>query len=154
EVSGSAVARPPRPTVAPCSGCQAQMEIVTIARSAPMKNKLAFASLLGVGSLLAAPAIAQQPPSPAGTQPVIYLDQAWSQGDREWYYNFSQGSAVIAYDIFLNLEVPGGQDLFRSDGNLVRYGLIPTAANQYNPDALPIGISKTLVATTVRGWPA
>src|SRR5262249_54890227 len=65
-----------------------------------------------------------------------------------------QGSAVIAYDIFLNLEVAGGQDLFRSDGNLVRYGLIPAPANQINPDALPIGVSKTVVATPVKGWPA
>ena len=40
--------------------------------------------------------------------PVIYLDQAWSQADREWYYQFSQGSTVISYDIFLNLEVAGG----------------------------------------------
>jgi len=46
---------------------------------------------------------------------VIYLNQAWSQDDREWYYNFSQGSAVLSYDIFLNLEIAGGQDLFRSD---------------------------------------
>src|SRR5262249_33820135 len=106
------------------------------ARSDPMKKNVAFASLLGVGSLLGAPAIAQQPPSAAGAQSVIYLDQAWSQEDREWYYNFSQGSAVLSYDIFLNLEIASGQDLFRSDGNLARYGLIPTTANKYNPDAL------------------
>ena len=56
---------------------------------------------------------------------IIYLNQAWSQEDREWYYHFSQGSAVLAYDIYLNLEVAGSQDLFRSDANSVRYGLIP-----------------------------
>src|SRR5262249_5466446 len=95
------------------------------------------------------PAVAQ-----SKSDGVTYLNQAWSQDDREWYYNFSQGSAVIAYDIFLNLEVAGGQDLFRSDGNLVRYGLIPAPANQINPDALPIGVSKTVVATPVKGWPA
>jgi hypothetical protein len=32
--------------------------------------------------------------------------------DREWYYHFSQGSAAIHYDIFLNLEVAGSQELF------------------------------------------
>src|SRR4051812_3011105 len=26
---------------------------------------------------------------------AIYLNQGWSQGDRDWYYQFSQGSAVI-----------------------------------------------------------
>ena len=89
----------------------------------------------------------------ASDQSVIYLNQAWSQDDREWYYSFSQGSAVLSYDIFLNLEIVGGQDLFRSDGNLARYGLIPTTANKYNPDALPIGITKTVVAAAVKGWP-
>jgi hypothetical protein len=84
---------------------------------------------------------------------VIYLNQAWSQDDREWFYNFSQGSAVLSYDIFMNLEVAGGQDLFRSNANLARYGMIPTSANKYNPDGLPIGISKTVVATPVKGWP-
>ena len=112
---------------------------------------LASPLLLSVagGVSILAPAAAQQP-----DQSVIYLNQAWSQEDREWYYNFSQGSAVLSYDIFLNLEVAGGQDLFRSDANLVRYGLIPTPANRYNPDALPIGFSKTVVATPVKGWPA
>ena len=78
---------------------------------------------------------------------VIYLDQAWSQGDREWYYNFSQGSSVLSYDIFLNLELADSQELFRSDANSERYGLIPQPANQWsNPDGLPIGISKTVIS--------
>src|SRR5215469_2244573 len=83
---------------------------------------------------------------------VIYLNQAWSQEDREWYYNFSQGSAVLSYDIFLNLEVADGADLFRSVANSERYGLIPQEANGINPDGLPIGISKTTVATSIGGW--
>ncbi|HEY4405112.1 MAG TPA: di-heme-cytochrome C peroxidase [Xanthobacteraceae bacterium] len=95
------------------------------------------------------PAAAQSP-----SNDVIFLNQAWSQDDREWYYNFSQGSAVLSYDIFLNLEVAGSQELFRSDANSVRYGLLPEPANTYNPDGLPIGISKTTVATPVGAWPA
>jgi hypothetical protein len=87
-------------------------------------------------------------------QSVIYLNQAWSQDDREWYYHFSQGSAVLSYDIFLNLEVAGSQELFRSDANLSHYGLIPEGHNWMNPDGLPIGISKTTVATPIKGWPA
>ena len=52
----------------------------------------------------------------------------------------------MSYDIFLNLEVADSQDLFRSDANSDRYGLTPQAANpQTNPDALPIGLSKTEV---------
>jgi hypothetical protein len=77
---------------------------------------------------------------------VIYLDQGWSQADRATYYQISQGSAAISFDIFLNLEVADSQDLFRSDANSDRYGLTPQAANpQTNPDALPIGLSKTVI---------
>ncbi|HYY27645.1 MAG TPA: di-heme-cytochrome C peroxidase, partial [Chthoniobacterales bacterium] len=80
--------------------------------------------------------------------PALYLDQAWSQEDREWYHHFSQGSAAVYYDIFLNLEVAGSQELFRSDANSDRFGLIPEAANSgVNPDGLPIGISKTVIDT-------
>jgi hypothetical protein len=77
---------------------------------------------------------------------VIYLDQAWSQADREMYYQISQGAQIIAYDIFLNLEVADSQELFRSDANSDRYGLITQAPNpRTNPDGLPIGMTKTVV---------
>ena len=83
--------------------------------------------------------------------PVIYLDQGWSQADREMWYQVSQGSTVLDYDIFLNLEIAGGQELFRSDANSNRYGLIPQGPNlRTNPDALPIGLTKTV--TTEGRW--
>lgn len=111
---------------------------------------LASAILLScAGSVfLPAPTAAQTP----SDQSVIYLNQAWSQDDRDWYYHFSQGSVVLSYDIFLNLEVAGGQELFRSDANSERYGLITQPpGSPYNPDGLPIGISKTVISTPL--WP-
>jgi hypothetical protein len=48
----------------------------------------------------------------SSTDRVVYLDQGWSQADRETFYQISQGSQVIAYDIFLNLEVANSQELF------------------------------------------
>ncbi len=122
-------------------------------------NKTTLAFLVATGSLLALsagmPVCAQQAGAAQSTSDgVIYLNQAWSQDDREWYYSFSQGSAVLSYDIFLNLEAAGSQDLFRSDVNSTRYGLLPAPASAYNPDGLPIGISKTTVATQVGVWPA
>jgi hypothetical protein len=77
---------------------------------------------------------------------VVYLDQGWSKAEREWWYQVSQGSTVMEYDIFLNLEVADSQELFRSDANSDHYGLTIQPANrENNPDALPIGLSRTVV---------
>jgi mono/diheme cytochrome c family protein len=66
--------------------------------------------------------------------------------DRDFYYNTSQGSAVMDYAVFMNLELADSQDLFRSDANSDRYGLITQAANpQTNPDGLPVGLAKWAV---------
>jgi hypothetical protein len=117
-----------------------------------MKNatrKLGIASLLAMCVVL--PTSAQQAPT---ADSVILLDQAWSKEDREWYYNFSQGSAVISYDLFLNMEAADSQDLFRNVLNKPPFGLVPQPASPSNPDGLPIGVSKTNVATAIKGWPA
>jgi hypothetical protein len=91
-------------------------------------------------------AFAAPPAAHAANSPVIFLDQGWSQADRETYYQISQGSAVLSYDIFMNLEVAGGQDLFRSDSNSDHFGMSTQAATPgSNPDGLPVGISKTVI---------
>ena len=112
-------------------------------------RKLGIASLLALSAVL--PARAQQAPA---ADSVILLNQAWSQEDREWYYNFSQGSAVIGYDLFLNMEAADSQDLFRNSLTNPRYGLVAQPVSPANPDGLPIGVSKTKVATEIKGWPA
>lgn len=119
-------------------------------------NRTALAILSIAASLLAVSAAvtvsAQYARTPqAPSEPVVYLDQGWSQEDREWYYHFSQGSAFLSYDIYLNLEGAGSRELLRSGAN---YGLLPAAVSSYNPDGLPIGISKTTLATPIKGWPA
>ena len=97
-----------------------------------------------LAAALMADAAAQPAASPPG--PVVFLDQGWTPAERAWYYQVSQGSAVMSYDLFLNLETAGSQELFRSDANSDRFGLITQPADpQNNPDALPIGLSKTIV---------
>src|SRR4029450_4727407 len=108
------------------------------------------ASLLAVSAAVTVSA-QQAGATQAPSERVIYLNQGWSQEDREWYYHFSQGSAFLSYDIYLNLEVARSQELLRSGA---RYGLLPESANSYNPDGLTIGIVKTRVATRIKGWPA
>ena len=118
-------------------------------RLTPRKHGSIFAG--ATVALLLAGVMGSQHPQPALAQavlePVVFLNQAWSQEDRDWFYQFSQGSAVISYDIFLLLEVARGQELFRSDANSDRYGLIVQPPNpRMNPDGLPIGLSKTTVS--------
>jgi hypothetical protein len=115
-------------------------------------SALAFLGISGACVLMGAPvgthAQTKDAPVPGDlSTSVIFLDQAWSQADRELYYQIAQGSRVLSYDIYLNLEVAGGQELFRSDANNDRMGLIPQPANpRTNPDALPIGLTKTVIA--------
>lgn len=70
---------------------------------------------------------------------IIYMDQNWSNRDRQFFYFTDQGSRFIPYDIFINLEQAGRQELFRAPENMLRYGYIPVPASKENPDALPIG---------------
>jgi hypothetical protein len=99
-----------------------------------------------IGAFCARSAAAQTP-----DDHVIYLDQGWTPAERATYYQISQGSTVLDYDIFLHLEVAGGQELFRSDANSDHYGMTVQPANpQTNPDGLPIGLSKTV--TTEGRW--
>jgi hypothetical protein len=79
---------------------------------------------------------------------TIYLNQAWTPQQRADYYWGSQGSALISYDIYLALQLPGSKTLFNSAAHADKVGLLmdpPDLKN--NPDALPIGITKTTVST-------
>ena len=80
--------------------------------------------------------------TPLSKEEVVYLDQGWSKEVREGYYHISQGTTLMPYDIFLNLEAAGSQELFRSDANSERYGLTPDPVDpKWNPDGLPVGVS-------------
>lgn len=83
----------------------------------------------------------------ASYKSATLLDQGWTTEDRLKYYFNTQGSAALSYDIFLNLEKADGPGLFREDENLARFGLVPHAADsKYNPDGLPIGLTRTVVS--------
>jgi hypothetical protein len=84
-------------------------------RNSVMWVATSLCSLIAVLFLQPRPVMAQ-----TTSDNIIYLNQAWSQDDRYWYYHFSQGLVVLSYDIFLNLEVADGQELFRSDANSER----------------------------------
>jgi len=75
-------------------------------------------------------------------QTTVYLEQNWTDQEREYFYFADQGSRLVPYDFFLHLEQANSQQLFRYDENMLRFGLIPAKKSQHNPDALPIGLTR------------
>ena len=70
---------------------------------------------------------------------IVYPDQNWDAGDSLWFYNTSQGSNLMDYQIFLHLELAGSERLFRSHENMGRYRYLLQKPTWDNPDSLPVG---------------
>ena len=78
----------------------------------------------------------------AAEEQVIYLEQNWTQEDRQQFYFINQGSRLLPYNSFLNLEQPNNSELFRSNKNMRHFGFIPAKQSRLNPDGLPIGFTR------------
>ena len=72
----------------------------------------------------------------------LYLEQNWTEQERQYFYFADQGSRLLPYNFLLNLEQANSQQLFRSDENMRRFGLITAQTSRKNPDALPIGFAR------------
>lgn len=72
----------------------------------------------------------------------VYLDQGWSANDSLWYYNTTQGSALLPYDLFLALEQEDNDTLFRDNQNMDHYRYLPQKPTFFNPDGLAVGFVK------------
>lgn len=84
---------------------------------------------------------------------LVYLNQAWTAEDRAKFYWAAQGSALLSYDIYLALEVPGTNVLFNSHENSERMGLLVDPVDlKNNPDNLPVGVAKSEIKSgTLKG---
>lgn len=79
---------------------------------------------------------------------VIYLNQAWSDKDRAFFYWAPQGSALLSYDIYLALEHAESKELINSIKSADKFGLLHDGIDPVNnPDGLPIGIAKSVVSS-------
>ena len=76
------------------------------------------------------------------TQSIVYLDQNWDRYDSVWFYNTTQGSNLIPYEIFINLEQSNSQELFRSPAHMERLRFLTQKKSNANKDALPVGFVK------------
>jgi hypothetical protein len=70
---------------------------------------------------------------------VVYPDQNWNSAASLWFYNTSQGSNLLPYDIFLYLERHDSPALFRSDDNMRRFRYLVQKPSRDNRDGLPLG---------------
>ena len=85
---------------------------------------------------------------------AVWLDQGWSDEQRQWFHHETQGTATlpIPYEWFIELEQPinlkswykgEGRVKFSSTKFLQKFGYIPSPKTAVNPDELPVGFAKT-----------
>ena len=72
----------------------------------------------------------------------VYTDQNWSKADSLWFYNTTQGSDLMPYDFFVELEQADSREKFISPANIDLFRYLPQKATFFNPDALPVGFVK------------
>ncbi len=73
---------------------------------------------------------------------IRFLEQGWQPEETLWFYTTTQGSNLVPYDLFLELEQIGSTTLFRDNENINRYRYLPQNPTLNNPDGLPVGFVK------------
>jgi hypothetical protein len=91
-------------------------------------------------------------PSPLGPGDIYRPNQGWDDESRRWYYSSSQGTLVIPYDWFIALEQPDSRQSIIADDYVTRFRLIPNPDPQFNPDYLPVGVTKATHPVDGRAW--
>ncbi|HWC97773.1 MAG TPA: di-heme-cytochrome C peroxidase [Candidatus Sulfopaludibacter sp.] len=86
----------------------------------------------------------------SGSCTAVDLKQGWNADQSQRFWFTSQGSRLMQYSWFVNLEVadPASQTLIRDRSNIDRYGYIWAPASAVNPDGLPVGFVKDVELPT------
>ena len=79
---------------------------------------------------------------------IKFLDQGWKPEETLWFYTTTQGSDLVPYDLFLEVEQIGSTALFRDNDNINRYRYLPQHPTKRNPDGLPVGFVKDVFRGT------
>ena len=74
----------------------------------------------------------------AGAAEPTWLEQNWSDDDRQWFYTTPQGSKIMPYAWVMALERTDSSALWVQ--NLDRFGFLPNRTSNVNPDGLPVGL--------------
>ncbi|WP_374087369.1 di-heme-cytochrome C peroxidase [Methylomicrobium lacus] len=112
-----------------------------------MKSDHAKLALFAVGSVFAvvnSTVVANDLPSKISKTPddVIFLEQGWDAEQRAAFYQTTQGSRMLPYDWFLNLEQAKGRQKLSAASNLRKMGFLVDERSDTNPDKLPVGFAK------------
>jgi len=70
---------------------------------------------------------------------VKTLQQNWSDEEASWFYNTAQGSYLLRYEWFVNLEQGHCDKLFRDSSNFQLMGYLARTEDTNNPHALAVG---------------
>ena len=108
-----------------------------------MANKLIIGLLLFIAlqtAYAAGPSLFE--PLALDQSKIVFLEQNWTEADREYFYHADQGSRLVPLDIYLALEQADKSDLFNAPDNILRFGFIPAAVSATNPHGLPLGFAR------------
>ena len=88
--------------------------------------------------------VSLEQPDPFGdsADELVFLNQGWTEDERNWFYTVSQGSWIVPYSWWLVLEDADSEQLFGRDDAIRRWRYVPSPPNSRNPDGLPIGFVK------------
>lgn len=78
----------------------------------------------------------------ATTSNVDVKNTTLSQAELDRFYHLSQGSQVMPYDWFINLEQGDSTEKLIGDVFMSRFRFIPSRKSEINPDGLQIGFAK------------
>lgn len=91
------------------------------------------------------PAQAQTPRRvlpPAGATGLRTISQNWNNAEAEAFYELAQGSKVVHFDFFVNLEQPNSEGMFLDADHIRSFGYLPRAPLAGASYALPVGFVK------------
>jgi hypothetical protein len=71
-----------------------------------------------------------------------FLDQGWDAATRAAFYQTTQGSRMVPYQWFLELEQANNRQKLRAPPNMRKMGFLVDAPSVTNPDGLPVGFAK------------
>lgn len=78
----------------------------------------------------------------ASLSETVYLDQGWDAATRAAFYQTTQGSRMLPYAWFMNLEVAGKRTRFAAPANMRKMGFLVDGPSASNPDHLPVGFAR------------